>query len=129
MGLNRLTDGNGGTPFTGWLMLREMRRFAPRDPKYPTIAERSRAICRCTLTFHDRIDAFSNHGSIVTGARRTGCVAVTAARGEIEPVAVNGVANGGLPVVSRTAVVLGWSAADPYAARITVRPSPDGVHA
>ena len=58
-----------------------------------------------------------------------GRVVVTAFTRAIEPVAVNGIANGGLPAVSRTTVVLGWSTAHPIAARTTVRPSADGVHA
>src|SRR6185503_2472998 len=110
-------------------MLRAIRRFFPREPKYPAITASSAASCRCRLTFHDRSEALRNRGSTVTGARPMRRVVVIASLTEIAPAAVSGIADGGLPAVSRTTVVLGWSTADPKAARTTVRPPDDGVQA
>ena len=93
-------------------MLREIRRFVPREPKYPTVAARSRASCRCTFTFHDCSEAFRNRGSTVDRREPGGSRRVDARwRERIEPDAVSGAANGGLPAVSLTAVVPGWSTA------------------
>src|SRR5262245_12214027 len=113
MGLEDDSAAYGRTPFTGWLRLREIRRSSPREPKYPTIAAKSRAICCCTLTFHDRSDALRNPWSIVAGARPPACVLSIGLSSGIDPAAASGVANGGLAAVSRTAVVLGSSAEDP----------------
>src|SRR5688500_10059110 len=110
-------------------MFRAIRRSLPADPKYPIIAARSRASCRCTLTFQDRNDAFENRGSTVIGASPRDWVAEIAFPSGIGPVAPIGFAKGGLPAVSRTTVVLGWSTALPNAARTTVRGSADGVQA
>src|SRR5215207_9163842 len=103
-------------------MLRESRRSLPREPKYPTVTASCRASCLCTCTFHDWSDAFRNRGSTDTGERPIAWVISIALARRIGPAAVSGIANGGLPAVSLTAVVLGWSTADPYAARTTVRP-------
>src|SRR6266850_7664960 len=86
---------------------------------------KSPANCRCMLTFQDRTDPFRNPGSVVTGARPAGRAVSIASISGIDPVAVNGTPNGGLPAVSLTAVVPGSSAALAYAARSTVRPSAD----
>ena len=98
---------NGLTPLTGWLMLREMRKSRPRDPKYPTIAARFRVSCRCTLTFQERSEALRNPRSTVAGAIPAGRVDAIALLMGIEPAAVSGTANGGLAAVSLTAVVPG----------------------
>src|SRR3954464_3586556 len=83
----------------------------------------------CRFAFHDRREALRNRGSTVTGERPIGPLVLTASSMEIEPVAVNGMANGGLPAVSLTTVVLGWSTATPYEARTTGRPFADRVQA
>ena len=91
-----------------------MRRFAAARAEIADASRPdSRASCRCTLTFHDCIDAFRNRGSTVAGARPAGRVASIALASGIEPAAVSGAANGGLPAVSLTAVVPGSSAAAP----------------
>ena len=63
--------------------------------------------------YNYRVSADSNPGSTVTGASPAGCAAAAAFVSGIEPLAVSGIANGGLPAVSRTTVVLGWSTAQP----------------
>src|SRR5688500_960454 len=107
IGLERETAGNGRTPPTGWFRLREIRRSRPREPMYATIAATSQARSRWMFTFHDRIEALRNRGSTVTGDSPIGRVVLRASARRIEPVDVNGTANGGLAVVSLTTVVLG----------------------
>jgi hypothetical protein len=59
------------------------------------------------LTFQERSEALRNPGSTVTGASPSGCVVAAAFASWIEPLAVSGTANGGLPAVSLTTVVPG----------------------
>ena len=66
---------------------------------------------------------------MVDGASPAGRVVSTALARGIAPAAVSGIPNGGLPAVSLTAVVPGWSTARAYAARSTVRPSDETCHA
>src|SRR5512144_2982955 len=97
IGLEADTVAKGRVPFTGWLMLREIRRFVPREPRYPMVMAICGPSCRCTFTFQDCSDAFRNRGSIVAGARPTGRVTWRAVATGTDPAAASGAANGGLP--------------------------------
>src|SRR5215510_11149032 len=72
IGLDEESAANGNTPSIGWLMLREIRRFAPREPEYPIVRAAFGATCRCRLTFHESSDPLRNRGSIEMGARPAG---------------------------------------------------------
>src|SRR5215471_17570490 len=74
IGLDIDTAGNGRTPSTGALRLREIRKRDPLEPRYPTVTDASRPIWRCTFTFHDCSAALRKLGSMVAGARPLGRV-------------------------------------------------------